>query len=139
MTQHQTKDDAAFLKFDEDLGLIFGYAIVSKIDGEDHFDLQGDHIPEDSMLKAAADFMEKSRVAGEMHARDEDGNPESIGKVLFAFPLTSEIAAALDITMKRSGLIIAMKPTSEAAIEKARNGDYRGFSIGGRRIEDEDA
>ena len=38
---------------DEKLDLVFGGAIISKINGEDYIDLQGDIIPEDAMLEAA--------------------------------------------------------------------------------------
>ena len=44
---------AEIKKVDEELGLVMGFAIICKIDGEPYFDTQGDHIPEDSMLKAA--------------------------------------------------------------------------------------
>lgn len=114
----------SILKVDAALGLVFGYAIVCKERGEDYFDLQGDNIPEDVMLKAAADFMENSRVADDMH----DG--EAMGTVVFAFPLTDEIAKALDIQTERTGLLIAMKP-SPAVFEKFLDGTYTGFSIGG--------
>lgn len=122
-----------FSKVEEELGLVLGFAIVCKIDGDPYFDLQGDHIPEDSMLKAATDFMEHSREAKEMHAGDR------IGDILFAFPLTTEIAAAFGIETKKTGLMIAMKPADDAIMEKFRSGEFTGFSIGGLRVEDEDA
>jgi hypothetical protein len=112
------------LKVDDQLGIVFGFAIVSKVDGEDYFDVQGDHIPEDAMLKAADDFMRHSRVAKEMHRGDQTGD------VVFAFPLTTEIAKALDIQTKRTGLLIGMRP-GETALAKFRDGTYTGFSIGG--------
>lgn len=118
-------------KFDEQLGLVFGFAVVSKVDGKPYFDSQGDHIPEEAMLKAATDFMINSRVAKEMH----DGPPT--GEVVFAFPLTTEVAKALDIQCPKTGLLIAMRP-GPAALAKFRAGEYRGFSIGGRRGVDED-
>lgn len=118
-------------KVDESLGLVFGFAIVSKVDGEPYHDVQGDYIPEDAMLKAGADFMANSRVAKEMHAGDK------IGEVVFAFPLTEDIAKSLDITTKKTGLLIAMKPSAEV-LAKFRSGEFAGFSIGGRRIIDED-
>ena len=121
-----------FTKVDAELGLVMGFAIVSTIDGEPYFDLQGDNIPEDAMLKAAVDFMADSREAKEMHAGDR------IGDVLFAFPLTTDVAKAFDIQTKTTGLMIAMKPSSEDTLEKFRSGEYTGFSIGGMRIEDED-
>lgn len=123
-----TKADV--VKFDEELGLVFGFAIVSKVDGEPFFDSQGDYIPEESMLKAATDFMLHSRVAKEMH------EGEAVGEVVFAFPLTSEVAKALDIRTHKTGLLIAMKPGPEA-MAKFKSGEYRGFSIGGSRVEDE--
>lgn len=115
---------AQVAKVDSNLGLVFGFAIVSTLDGEPYFDSQGDHIPDDSMLKAAADFMEHSRVAKEMHAGEQKGS------VVFAFPLTADIAKALGIVTKQTGLLIAMKPTPEV-LEKFKSGEYTGFSIGG--------
>lgn len=123
---------AKIKKVDDELGLVMGFAIVCNIDGEPYFDLQGDHIPEDSMLKAATDFMANSREAKEMHAGDR------IGDILFAFPLTSETAKAYEIETKTTGLMIAMKPADEETLEKFRSGEYSGFSIGGLRLEDED-
>jgi hypothetical protein len=120
------------VKVDEALGLVFGFAIVSKEDGEDYFDVQGDHIPEDAMLKAATDFMQHSRTAKEMHQGDR------AGEVVFAFPLTTDIAESLDITTKRTGLLIAMKPNDDEMLRKFRDGELTGFSIGGRRIKDEE-
>jgi hypothetical protein len=119
------------VKVDESLGLVFGFAIVCKKDGEDYYDVQDDHIPEDAMMKAAADFMENSRVAKEMHVGDQKGG------VIFAFPLTTEIAKALGIETEQTGLLIAMKPPPEV-LSKFKSGEYTGFSIGGRRVEDEE-
>jgi putative serine protease XkdF len=118
-------------KVDDSLGLVMGFAIVCKQDGEDYFDVQDDHIPEDAMLGAAVDFMQNSRVAKEMHAGD------SKGAVLFAFPLTTEIAKSFGIETKTTGLMIAMKPDNADMLAKFKSGELTGFSIGGRRITDE--
>ena len=117
-------------KVDTSLGLVFGYAIVSKENGKEYFDVQGDHIPEDAMLKAATNFMLSARVAKEMHTGDGKGT------VVFAFPMTSDIATALDIKVKKTGLIIAMKPDSKEMLEKFAKGEFTGFSIGGKRKRD---
>lgn len=117
-------DKAQLIKVDEKLGLVFGWAVVSTIDGKQYFDSQGDHIPESAMLKAATSFMEESRVAREMHV----GDPK--GSVVFAFPLTTDIAKALGIKTEKTGLLIAMKPEPEL-LEKFKDGTYTGFSIGG--------
>jgi hypothetical protein len=119
------------VKVDDGLGLVFGFAIVCKRDGSDYFDLQGDHIPEAAMLEAATDFMLHSRVSKDMHTGAPDGS------VVFAFPLTTDIAKALNVTTKQTGLLIAMKPSADV-LSKYRDGTYKGFSIGGSRVRDEE-
>ena len=133
--------DATVIKVDDTLGLVMGYAIVCNDDGEPYFDLHGDHIPEDTMLKAAADFMVNSRVAGDMHRQVEDEVNKGIipaGSVVFAWPMTKDIAKAFGLEVKKTGLMIAMKPSSPEMLEKFRKGEYTGFSIGGSRGEDEE-
>lgn len=120
------------LKVDDELGLVMGYAIVSKKNGEDYFDLHGDHIPEESMLKASVEFMAGERIVGDMHRTVEGGT------VLFAWPMTTEIAKAFNIQTDTTGLMIAIKPQSQETLEKFRSGEYNGFSIGGTRGEDEE-
>jgi len=130
--QKTTAKYAEVIKVDESLGLVLGWAIVCKKDGADYWDLQEDHIPESSMLSAAIDFMQHSRVAKEMHSG------ESAGSVLFAFPMTEDIAKAFGIETKTTGLMIAMKPDGDDMLVKFRDGTLTGFSIGGHRLEDEE-
>ena len=121
------------LKVDTDLGLVFGFAAVCKVDGEEYFDSQGDHIDEDALLEAAVDFVKSDSVSTDMHARETDGvTPTRDGQVVFVFPLTTDIAKALKITAPQTGLLIAMQP-SPAVLAKFKSGEYTGFSIGGRR------
>ena len=134
---YQSYSDAAVVKVDASLGLVFGYAIVSKVDGEDYYDHHNDHIPEESMLKAAMAFMKSDRVGGDMHGRDADGGVVRDGDIIFAFPMTQDIADSLGIVVKQTGLLVALQP-SKAVFDKFRSGQYTGFSIGGRRILDED-
>lgn len=129
---YEKVQDLSILKVDDELGLVFGWAIVSKDDGEDYFDVQGDHIPEDSMLKASTDFMLSDRVGKEMHAG------EAAGTIVFAWPLTTDIAKAMGLETDRTGLMIAWKPSDVATLEKFKSGEYSGFSIGGYRLADEE-
>ncbi len=116
-------------KVDESLGLVIGWAIVCKHNGEDYYDVQGDHIPEQSMLKATTEFMLGSRTAKAMHA----GDP--IGTIVFAFPLTTDIAKSLGLSTSTTGWMVAMKPDA-AVLAKYKSGEYTGFSIGGQRVKD---
>ncbi len=123
---------AEVFKVDEELGLVFGWGLISQVDGEDYWDLGGDHIPEDAMLKSVTEFMMNGSVAKEMHAGDEKG------VVLFSWPLTTQIAKAMGITSKYMGWMIAMKPHTPEILEKFKSGEYTGFSIGGLRVRDEE-
>jgi hypothetical protein len=116
----------------EELGLVFGYAAITEVDGKPYYDLQKDHITEDALLDAATDFMLSKRVLGDMHERNEGGS------VVFAWPLTKEIAKAFGIETSTYGLMIAIKPKSEEMFNKFKTGEYTGFSIGGRYIEVEE-
>ena len=111
------------------LGLVFGWAMVTKEDGQPYFDTQGDSIPDETMLKRSAEFMLTKRVAGEMHEVVD-------GDVVFAFPLTEELAKALGITTKRYGLLYGAKPSPEV-FAKFESGEYTGFSMGGERLDEE--
>lgn len=112
------------VKADESLGLVFGFAMVSKIDGKPHFDLHGHHIPDETVVKSLYKFA-SNPVAKEMHTG------EQIGEYLFMFPLTEDIAKSLGIESKQHGALVAMKPYDKEIIKKFASGEYTGFSIGG--------
>lgn len=127
------------LKVDSELGVVFGYAIVCREKDTagnwvDHYDTQGHHIPESEMLKASIEFAQQQaitkRASKDMHAGDD------IQEVVQMFAVTEELAKALDWDIKKTGLVIALKPTPEVlALYKADPAtapDFRtGFSIGG--------
>jgi hypothetical protein len=135
---HDDKKDVEkfrIAKVDESLGLVFGYAMVCKANGQDYYDLNRDpdgkmipeHIPEATMLKSAADFMQNSRMGNDMH------NGPNVGTYVFAFPLTTDIAKSLGIEPTMTGLLVGFKPSPEL-FAKFKSGAYKGFSIEGRRV-----
>jgi hypothetical protein len=118
---------ARLVKTNDELGLAFFWAFTStNADGTDHFDLQGDQVvSDDEMIKTAMSFMENGGAVDEMHDEDPDG-----GRVVFAMPMTPEIAKAFGVATKTSGLMIAIKPSADA-MAKLKDGTYRAVSIGG--------
>ena len=121
---------AEILKVDDELGLVFGWAIVCTRDGEPYYDKQGDHIPEDAMLRAATDFAKSARASHEQHDRP------AAGQVVHSFPLTAEVAKRFGLETSTTGLMIAVAPDA-AMLAKFKSGELTGFSIGGKRIVDE--
>ena len=124
------------LKADAALGLVLGWGIVCKKGGEDYFDTQGDCIPEESMLEATTDFMKSSRIAGTMHARTADGQVVKAGTVVHSMPLTQQIADIFKLSTEQTGWMVAIAP-DPGMLAKFKNGELTGFSIGGKRLEDE--
>ena len=127
-------------KVDKRLGLVFGWAIVCKVKGEDYYDLNVDthgvhagervpeHIPEDVMTKAALDITKNGVMPGnEMH----DG--PNRGHYPFLFPMTTDIAKAMGITTEKTGLMCAFAPPPDV-LAKFDSGEYTGFSIEGKRL-----
>jgi hypothetical protein len=121
---------ATVCKVDTSLGLVFGWGIIcteknAAGEFEDHYDLQGDHIPEPVMVAATSDFMLNSREAHDMHTG------KNVGSIVHSFPLTSDIAQAMGIETTKTGWMVAMKPEA-GVLAKYESGEYRGFSIGGQ-------
>ncbi len=137
------------ISVDVEHGLVFGYAIVSKKraghDGafEDYYDLNVDtegvlkgqrvpeHITEDAMFKAAVDAAETGlQMAGNVqHAGDD------VGAYYFMFPVTEEIAKALDWQVTKTGLVVGYHPADDEVLKKFKDGTFTGFSIEGARVE----
>lgn len=139
------------LSVDEEHGLVFGYAIVSKIRTdagafEDYYDLNVDaegihkgervpeHITENAMFKAAVDAAESGM---QMPGNDMHAGPD-VGSYYFMFPVTEEIAKALDWQVKKTGLVVGYHPANDDVLAKFKNGTYTGFSIEGARVDYEE-
>lgn len=139
---------AEVLKVDVSLGLVFGWAIICKVDGEPYYDLGEvaadgtrvqDHIPEDTMVKVAAEYMRGSRIACDMHERDKDGRVVKAGTIDFAMPMTTDLLKMIGVEKPaKTGLMIAMRPDSDEILKAFSDGRRTGFSIGGFRIKDEE-
>lgn len=151
-----TKPTPQIMKVQDDVqvdathGIVFGFAIVSKVRNaegvyEDYYDLnvdvdgvhKGQRVPEaitdDAILKAVVDATEPGThlVGDEMH----DG-PDS-GTYPFMFPLTEDIAKALGIDAPKLGLLVGYRPEADV-LKKFQDGTYTGFSMTGGRVEFEE-
>lgn len=130
------------MNVDEEHGLVFGFAIVSTVDGEPYYDLNVDtdgvhkgkrvpeHIPDEAVLDA---YVEVRKNAVQLPGNEMHAGPDK-GVYYDLLPLTAEIAKALGITTKRTGLLCVYKPTPDT-LAKFKDGTYTGFSIEGARVE----
>lgn len=129
-------------KVDDGMGVVFGWAIVSKINGEDYYDMNIDHegprkgervpehIPEDTVEKASLQFVDSGAVGNEMHEGPD------VGTYPFVFPMTTAVYKSIfgtDAIPPKTGLLVGYRPPSNV-LAKFKTGEYTGFSIEGRRV-----
>ncbi len=120
---------ARVAKLSDELGLVFGWALTTKADGADYYDLQGDNVIEDDLIRVAAEWMTKGGAADTMHDRKQDGN------ATFCMPMTNEVAKAffgdkIGGELGTYGLMVAIKPSPED-YALFKSGELTGFSIDG--------
>lgn len=106
------------------LGLVVGKAMVFTKNGEDYYDLQGDHIPKEVGVPAIVDFALNARTHKIMHQGEE------VGKFCGLFPITEETCKVLGIKADWEGVAVCIQPDA-GTLSKFESGEFRGFSIGG--------
>ena len=138
MSEQLIRKNCEFLKADEELGVIYGFAMVSyekagmsdstepvDADGyKKYYDLAEDWVPEPDITAAAYEFMK----AGHRPMLDEHTG-ESVGEVAFCFPLTKSFTKSLGIDSPYLGLLIGAKPYNKSMIQDYKQGLKTGFSI----------
>lgn len=118
---------AKVAKLDESLGVVFGYAVASTVDGgrSPHIDLQGDAVVGgDELIKVALGFAEAGAQSDVMHDCIKDG------WVPFVMPLNAETKRAFQLTGDVEGIAIGMKPSTET-FKRFQSGELAAFSIYG--------
>jgi cation transport regulator len=109
---------------DGQLGIVFGWGMVTDIDGQPYYDLDDLHINSEVMVKATSQFMEGQRTSNDMHTSRD------VGIVVHSFPLSQDIAKAMGVSSRISGWMVGVKPSKDL-LEKFISGEYTGFSIEG--------
>lgn len=128
---------------DEGEGIVYGWAVVSKVNGVDYYDLNIDHdgqhaghrvpenVPEATLAKCALGFVDCGAPGNEMHEGPDKGD------FPFVMPMTTELFKGLfgsDQTPPKTGLIVGYRPPADV-LTKFRSGEYSGFSIEGARLD----
>jgi len=117
---------------EDDLGSVWGIAIISTVDGKMYVDDQDEHIPTKVMKRSADSFIDNSRDGKIMHEGDV------VGRVRHSVPLTNELAKSLskrgvlteDALLMECWLIEWVPETVEAR-KRFDSGELKAFSVHG--------
>jgi hypothetical protein len=118
------------LKVDEEQRIIYGWASVTKVNGELVVDHQDDVIETETLHKAVNKFMENVRVGKLMH------QGEQVGQIIHSFPVSKEIMDALGIQTDKEGWITGYKVYDDNLWDDVKSGKYAAFSIGGAALKE---
>ena len=130
ITKRPLRITADIFKVDEEKHLVTGWFSVIKEEGQMVIDKQGDVIEEETLEKAAHQFMLDSRVGGHMHESEAGG-------IVASLVFTEDVQEQLGIDLGKIGWFGTYKVADMDVWEKVKSGDLPMFSIGGRALVEE--
>ena len=113
-------------KANEEKRIVYAWAYVCSVSGDQVVDHSGDVIDEEEMERMAYDFMEEYRDGGEMH------NRRGVASAVASMPFTKELQESLGIDVGKVGWLIVFRINDDDVWEKVKNGTYKMMSIGGK-------
>jgi hypothetical protein len=130
------EDVVTFSKVDDDKQQVFGWVSISKKDGVEVLDLQGDYVPIEEIEKSAYDYMLKSRKGGNQHARiySELGDqPKHVADVIESVVFTPEKIEKMGLPGDHTqGWWMGMQIFDDETWRQVKSGERAGFSIHGQ-------
>ena len=118
-------------KVDLNKKVAYGWAYVSKANGEQVVDWSSQVWDIEEVRKTAHLFLTDCRTGGEMHI--SKGGATLVESIVF----TKDIQDALGIDLNKEGWFVGFRVEDDELLKKVENGDYPMFSIGGIGIEEE--
>jgi hypothetical protein len=135
-------------KFDTDKRLVFGWCSLSKVDGREVVDLQGDYVPIEETENSAYQYVIHSRKGGDMHRRvgkgffDDQDAPLHVSDLVESFVVTPEKLEALGLAPDAMplGWWVGFKVNDDEQWRLVKEGKRPAFSIhgSGKRVEAHD-
>lgn len=116
---------AEVINKNEEKRIVYGWASVIEVDGQEVVDKHEHIIEVDELVNAAHKYMIESREAHEMHK----GEPK--GVTVESIVLTEDVQKALGVDLGKVGWFIAQKIYDDETWEGFKSGKYKAFSIGG--------
>jgi hypothetical protein len=125
-------------KRDDEKRQVFGFALVTHVDGEPVVDRQGDYTPLEEIEKAAYTYVIESRKGGDMHARDGE-MPLHTSDMVESFVITPEKLAQMGLAEDAlpHGWWVGFQVNDDKQWDDVKTGKRTAFSIhgSGRRVE----
>ena len=112
-------------KVDAERRMVYGWALVSTVGGQEITDRQNDVVSTDDVREAAHDFISK-RTLGRMHEAFAD-----IGDIRESMVLDKNIQDALGIDLGMEGWFVGVHVKDDSTWDKVKKGELCAFSIGG--------
>jgi len=125
-----------FVKINDELREVTGWASVTSKGGEPVVDLHGDIIELADLREAVYEFLDSARDAGFMHYK-ADGRIIPIGKVTGSLIVDSDVAKALGMDTDQEGWVIQVKVEDDEVWNAVKAGLLTDFSIGGQGVREE--
>lgn len=138
MTSQQTELNlfVPFQKRDDEKQIVFGWGSVTKKDGVEVIDLQGDVIEDVELEKAVYEFMAVSKQHDEQHERIVEGS-----HFVESFVVTDEKLEKMfpgeTIPQGYRGWWVGIQVNDVEVWKKIKDGTYTGFSITGSAIRED--
>lgn len=115
-------------KIDAPRRMVYGWAWVSTVGGQEITDRQGDVVDMGEVTDTAHDFIGK-RLLGVMHENTVD-----IGEIRESLVFDAKLQQALGIDLGKEGWFVGAYVKDNATWARVQKGELRAFSIGGTGI-----
>jgi Putative phage serine protease XkdF len=122
-------------KLDPDKRQVFGWASITKIDGQDVFDRQGDYIALEEIEKSAYHYVHNSRAGGNMHQRAGEV-PLKVSDMVESFVVTPEKLEKMGLESNAlpHGWWVGYQINDEDLWQEVKDGKKLSFSIHGKGV-----
>jgi hypothetical protein len=146
VTKSDVEWSGTISKFDQDKRLVFGWCSISKVDGKEVVDLQGDYVPIETTEDSAYQYVIHSRKGGDMHRRvgkrgltTNYDQPLHVSDLVESFVVTPEKLEALGLAPDAMplGWWVGFKVNDDEQWQLVKDGKRPAFSIhgSGKRVE----
>lgn len=130
------------MKFDAEKRQVFGWCSLTRVNGEDVVDLQGDYIPLEEIEKSAYKYVIESRKGGDMHRRENSFSkslPLHTSDMIESFVVTPEKLSKMGLQEDAlpHGWWVGFKVNDDEQWQLVKDKKRTGFSIhgSGTRVE----